>query len=272
MQGKKIIFSLFTKPWRTQSIEEIAQFASRLGFDGIEFPLRDGYQVEPSNAEKGLPQLVKKLSEYNLKVTSVASSTDENVFVGCAAAGIPLIRIMFGADLEKGYMNCESEMKKSIEKFLPLCEKYGVKVGIQHHYGPGISNSMELRHLIEDYDPKYIGAIWDAAHSGLAGEEPEQGLDIVWSHLCLVNFKAAYYKRKTGPEADEAQFERYFTTGRYGLTSWSRVVKYLSKRNYEGVICLTAEYTDELNVNKYIADDITYVKELVNKYYKDQAV
>lgn len=267
MGENKITYSIFTKPWKKQSVEELGQFVSGLGLNGIEFPLRDGYQVEPKDAEKGLPEIVKKLGEYNLKITSVASDTDENIFAGCAAAGIPLIRIMFGANLEKGYMNCEAEMKKSIEKFLPYCEKYGVKVGIQHHYGPGVSNSMEMRHILEGYDPKYVGAIWDAAHSGLAGEEPEQGLDIIWSHLCLVNLKTAYYKIKTGPEAEEAEFDRYFTTGRHGLVSWSRIIKYLKSRNYEGVICLPAEYTDEANVEKYIAEDIVYVKELVKKYY-----
>jgi sugar phosphate isomerase/epimerase len=262
MQDKKISFSVFTKPWKQQSIDELGKFISGLGFDGVEFPLRPGYQVEPDNAEKGLPELSRKLDEYGLKVTSVASGTDENIFAGCAAAGIPMIRIMFDADLEKGYMACEAGMKKSIEKFLPLCRKYGVKVGVQHHYGPMVSNSMELRHLLEDYDPQYVGAIWDAAHSGLAGEEPEQGLDIVWPHLCLVNLKTAYYRLKTGPEAPEAEFERYFTTGRHGLSSWPRIVKFLKKRDYSGVICLPAEYTDEAGVNKYIAEDIVYAKSL----------
>jgi len=267
LNDNKNMFSVFTKPWKKESVEELGQFVSGLGFNGIEFPLREGYQVEPKNAENELPELVKKMANYNLKITSVASSTEENVFAGCEAAGIPLIRIMCHADLEKGYMACEAEMKKSIEKLLPLCEKYGVQVGIQHHYGPGVSNTMELRHLLEGFDPKYVAAIWDAAHSGLAGEEPEQALDIIWPYLCLVNLKTAYYKINTGPEAEETQFQRYFTTGRHGLSSWSRIVKYLAKKNYEGVICLPAEYTDEPNVGKYIGEDIIYVKELIKKYY-----
>lgn len=265
MSDKKILFSVFTKPWKNLSINELAKFVSDLGFDGIEFPLRDGFQVKPANAEKGLPQLAKQLEDYGLKITSVASETEENIFAACARAGVPLIRIMLTADLEKGYLASEVDMRKKIEGFIPFCERYGVKVGIQNHFGPMVSNSMELHHLLEDYDPKYVGAIWDAGHSGLAGEEPEKGLDIVWSHLCLVNLKAAYYRLKNGPEAKEAEFERYFTTGRYGLCSYRRTIRYLKKRGYEGVICLPAEYTDEGNVNEYIAEDIAYVKELFNK-------
>ena len=58
--------------------------------------------------KKAYSQLTRQLGEYGLKITSVAAGTEENVFAGCAAAGIPLIRIMFGADIEKGYMASEA--------------------------------------------------------------------------------------------------------------------------------------------------------------------
>ena len=45
-----------------------------------------------------------------------------------------------------------------------------------------VQSAMGLLHLIEDFDPKHIGAIWDAAHSGLAGRSGDRP-DIVWSHL-----------------------------------------------------------------------------------------
>lgn len=259
---KKVTYSVFTKPWKTQSIDELGRFVSSLGFDGIEFPLRKGYQVMPENAEKGLPELASKMKDYGVEITSVASSTDEKVFAGCAKAGIPIIRIMVSIDPTIGYMASEAKAKKELESIIPLCERYGVKVGIQHHCGWDVQSAMGLLHLIEDFEPKYIGAIWDAAHSGLAGEEPEMGLDIVWSHLCMVNLKNAFYRRSNGPEAAEAKWERYFTTGWHGLSSWRRVAEYLKNKDYKGVLCLTAEYSEEDKVNEYIAQDIAYAKSL----------
>lgn len=262
---KKNLFSVFTKPWKNMSIEELGGFVSELGFDGIEFPLREGYQVEPQNAEKDLPNLAKKLDEYGVKILSVAATTDEYVFAACEAAGVPIIRIMAGVDRNLGYMGTEKKLKQRFEKLVPLCEKYGVKIGFQHHFGLMVSNTMEMLHLVEDFDPKYIGIIWDAAHSGLAGEEPEQALDIAWSHLCMVNFKNAFYRRVNGPEAEEAKWERFFTTGPHGLCSWSKAVEYLKKRGFEGTICLSAEYDDRENVDTYVAKDIAYIKSLFNK-------
>lgn len=262
MNKDRIIFSVFTKPWKTKSIEELGKFIHNLGFDGIEFPLRPGYQVEPQNAEKGLPELARRLDQFGVKITSIAGDMNQSVFAGCAEARIPVIRIMAGFDPKRGYLIGEKERQKDLEKMLPLCEKYKVKIGVQPHFGYMVSNSMELRHFVEPFDPKYIGAVWDAGHSGLAGEEPEQGLDIVWSHLCMVNLKNAFYRRVNGPEAKEAKWERYFTLGCHGLSSFSRIAAYLKSRDYQGVICLTAEYDAGDQAEELITQDIAYVKSL----------
>ncbi len=258
-------WSIFTKPWKTLSPEKLGELVSELGFNAVEFPLRPGFQVEPQNAERDLPRLNETLKQYGIRITSVASGTTENIFAACQAADIKLIRIMVGAQPELGFIKSMDAQRRSLDNLLPLCEKYGVTVGIQHHYGFGIFNTMEMRYLLNDYDPKYIGAVWDAAHSALAGELPEQAIDIIWDKLVLVNLKMAYYKRANGPEAEQAKFVPYFTTARQGAASWQDAADALNKRNYAGNICLPAEYTDEENVCKYVAEDLKYAKKLFDQ-------
>jgi sugar phosphate isomerase/epimerase len=48
---QEIPFAVFTKPWPNDSIEELADRALELGFDGAEMPVRPGFQVAPENAE-----------------------------------------------------------------------------------------------------------------------------------------------------------------------------------------------------------------------------
>ena len=267
---KQISISMFSKPWKEQSLEELAELTLKFGFTGIEFPLRDGYQAEPATAERTLPEASRVLGGYGVKITSVASVTDEHIFSACAMAGVPVIRIMFGNKLEKDYLEAEADMKRQIEKFLPFCEKYKIKVGIQQHCGPGINNSMEMLSLLREYDSNLVGGIWDAAHSGLAGEEPEQALDIIKSHLVLVNFKNAFYKRVNGPEAYEAKYAHHYTTGRQGLCSWPRAIKHLKKIGFYGNVCLTAEYSDHDNIDKYVMEDCEYIKLLINDVYGEE--
>lgn len=255
-------YSIFTKPWKDISVDELCRKVAGWGFNGIEFPLRSGYQIEPQNAEKELPIFAKAAASYGISIMSVASSTDENIFAACQAAEIPIIRIMAGFDLKKGYFNCEKEFQTYLDGLLPLCEKYNVKVGVQNHYGPMVFNSMELQHLLEKFDPKYIGAIWDSAHSGLSGELAEQALDIIWDKLLLVNLKNAYWKPENGPEAQKMHWKPFFTLGRFGMASYPDIIKYLVQHNYKGDICLPAEYTDEPLVEELAPVELLYVKEI----------
>jgi sugar phosphate isomerase/epimerase len=116
--------------------------------------------------------------------------------------------------------------------------------------------------LMDDLNPAHAGVVWDAAHDAFAGQQPEYGLDIVWSHLAMVNLKNGFFIRSNGPEAETAEWKRHFTTGRHGMAHWPRIAKYVKERNYSGVVCLTAEYTDLDNKDRYIAEDLVYAKSL----------
>ncbi len=257
-------YSIFTKPYRELTPDQLGKKVRSLGFDAVEFPLRPGYQLEPQHAEKGLPKLAHTLAQYGVAIASVASATDEACFAGCAAAGVKILRIMAMADAGKPYLMWEQDCKRYLSGLVPLCERYGVTVGVQNHFGRGASGTMELRRLVEDFDPLHIAAVWDAAHSGLAGEEAEQALDIIYDRMCLVNFKNAYYRRVNGPEADRALWQPYFTSGAHGQADYPRIVAYLKGRGYAGDICLPAEYTDEALVDVLAPADLRYVQSLMN--------
>ena len=256
----EISFSVFTKPWKC-GIDELGTKIAALGFDGIELPVRPGYPVTPDNVTEELPRATQQLAAHGLKIASIAGPTDEKTIAACAECGVPIIRICVGIDAD-GYMATEARLKREYDAVTPLLARYGVTLGIQNHNGRSICNAMGLRHLLEGYDPRQIAAVWDAAHNALDGEEPEMALDIVWPHLCMVNLKNAYRRRKNGPEASSAEWEVYWTTGPLGFASWQRVTAELKRRNYKGVVCLTAEYTDEHAVDRLIAADIAYARAL----------
>jgi sugar phosphate isomerase/epimerase len=254
-----IAFSVFTKPWKLP-IEELVRHVSQLGFAGIELPVRPGFQVRPEHVARDLPIAARQLSEQGVQIFSVAGPTDEPMIATCGELGIPIIRIMapIGDD---GYLATEARLQRELEALIPLLDKYGVTIGIQNHFGRYVCNASGLRHLVERFESRHVGIVWDCSHNALQGEDPELALDIVWSHLLMVNLKNAYWRRTSSPEAD-ARWDVYWTTGRQGLASWPRVVAELKRRQYQGVVCLTAEYSDEAAVNRFIAEDIAYAKEL----------
>lgn len=261
MSVGKITWSVFTKPWREMAVSALAAHVRQLGFDGIEFPVRPGYQVEPQNVRAGLPQLARQLADEGIKVLSVAGPTNEATIAACAEAGVPTIRICVSIG-DRPYLETVAQLQREYDALVPLLERYGVRIGIQNHNGRDVANAMAVRHLIGQYDPRHFGIVWDAAHEALAGTEPELALDIAWSHLCMVNLKNGFWLRTNGPEAPYAQWRTYWTSGRHGLASWPRVAAELQRRCYEGVICLTAEYSDHDAVDRLIAEDIAFAKSL----------
>jgi sugar phosphate isomerase/epimerase len=259
-------FSVFTKPWKETSPRELGVLVRGMGFDALEFPLRPGYQAEPQHAETELPKLANLLAEEGVRIDSVASELTPPVFAGCAKAGVGLIRTMFMPPAGEDYLVHEASFIAALEKAVPLCEQSGVKVGLQMHYGTGATNTAEMMRIVGRFDPRFIGAVWDAAHSGFAGEAPEQAIDLCWSHLCLVNFKNGFPCFMNRGADGEARFRQYMVQGPDGLCPWPRAVRYLQKKAYSGTWCMPAEYDDcaPEQVEKYASEDLIWLKKWVN--------
>ena len=258
----QITLTVFNKPWK-MALPELAKHIAMLGFDGVEMPVRPGYPVTPENVTSELPNAVRILGEHGLKIASIAGPTDEQTMAACAASGIPIIRICVGVRADEDYMEGEARLQREFAALVPLLDKHGVTLGLQNHVGNhDVCHAMGLRHLAENFDPKQIGLVWDAGHSGLEGEPPETALSIVWSHLCMVNLKSAFWRRTNGPEAEVAEWEPYWTTARQGRANWARVAAELLRRDYAGVVCLTAEYTQEHEVDRLITEDVAYARSL----------
>jgi sugar phosphate isomerase/epimerase len=258
-------FAVFVKPWKALTIPAVGSHVKQLGFDLIELPVRPGFACQPENIERDLPQAVKTLADLGVDVLNVTVAlplNDERLYAACAAAGVQMNRVIFGRD-GLGYWEAEARARRQLDAALPFCERYHVQIGIQHHYGGSVPiNSMGLYHLVKDYDPRYVGAIWDPAHNALMGEDPATGLEIVQSHLCVVNLKNAYWRKISGPEAAVAEWQVYWTTGRHGRASWRGVADKVKAMGYSGAICFSAEYTSEHEVDRLIVEDLAFARSL----------
>ncbi len=224
-------FTVFTKPWRTQSLSALGAFVKGLGFDGIELPCAPAIRSNPPPSRTDLPKAVRTLAAEGVKITSVAGSTDEATIAACAEAGVPIIRVCLDIPPGVAYLDHEARIWAAVRPpGAHSLRRYGVTIGVQNHSGRYIANAMGLRHLLERYTPAQVGAVLDPAHCALNGEIPELALDIVWSQLRMVNLKNVYWQRTNGPEAAVAQYQRHWTSGSQGLCSWEKIAAELQRR------------------------------------------
>ena len=256
-----VSFSAFTKPWPHKSVAELGAFVKNMGFDGIELPIRSGYQVELEGIAAELPRAAAELTGMGVQITSVAAEPDEVTIATCGDAGIPVIRVCtpIGAD---GYLASVAHAQRQYESLVPLLDRCGVTLGVQNHSGGFVSHALGLYHLLEPFDPRHVAAVWCPAHNAIGGEFPDTALDIVWPHLCQVKFKNVFWERKTGPEAEDVLWRPHWTSGRQGLASWPWVADELRKRGFEGVVCIDAEYDDHDAVDGLTAADLSFAQSL----------
>lgn len=260
--------AVFVKPWKALGLQELGAHVRGLGFEWIELPVRPGFPCQPETITTDLPRAVEILGAQGVRILNVTVDTrldDERMYAACAAAGIKLNRVMFHCR-DRNYWEAEAEARRKLDSAVKLCERYNVRIGVQNHVGGFVGvHEFGLHHLLQDYDPRYVGAIWDAAHNALEGMAPELALDVLADRLFIVNLKNAYWKRITGPEAPVADWKVYWTGGRHGRANWPRVVKKLRQMQYAGPICLTAEYSDETAVDRLIVEDLAFAQELLTQ-------
>lgn len=258
-------FAVFVKPWKRLSITDLGRHVRKLGFDLIELPVRPGFACEPETIERDLPRAVKLLAELGvgvLNVTVALPLDDERLYAACTEAGVRMNRVIFGRG-GLSYWEAEANARRQLDAAMPLCERYDFQIGVQNHYGGSVPlNSMGLHNLLRGCNPRHAGAIWDPAHNALQGEDPDTGLDIVQSHLCVINLKNAYWRRISGPEAEMAKWEVYWTSGRQGRASWPAVAEKVKRMGYTGPLCFSAEYSAEHDVDRLIVEDLAFAKTL----------
>jgi sugar phosphate isomerase/epimerase len=260
MNHQGISYSVFTKPWKLP-LPELGRFVRGLGFDGIELPVRPGFQVEPERVATDLPEAARRLADEGVRIFSIAGPADQPTIEACAGAGVPVIRIM--VELKKTDVLAQMEqIQREYDALVPHLDRAGVTLGLQNHCDWFVANAMGLHCLLEKYDPRHVAAVWDAAHNALEGEQPEIAIDILWPRLCMVNLKNAHRRPAGQGDSGEALWRVSWCTGREGIASWPRVAAELKWRGYRGVLCLTAEYDDEDRVDELVAEDLRFAKSL----------
>ena len=225
--------------------------ARELGFDGIDVSVRPGHPVHPANVETALPRvvaawkaagLVCPLATAPVTLIDPAAPEVEPLYAGCAAAGVPRVKIGFfpftpGAE----YWALVEAGRRALEGFARVGERYGVQTVYQVHSGPVLgSNCAGLMHLLRGLDPRWVGAYPDLGHLVLDGEDYPMGLAMLGDYLSIVAVKDAYHAPR--PEGSEPPYVPRFVRLGSGAVNWRRALGALKALRFDGAISVHTEY------------------------------
>ena len=212
--------SVFTKPWQNVALETLADQIAAWGFQGIELPVRKGFQVEPERAVDALPEAGAVFRKRGLRIFSVATQFDESMIRACAAADVSILRIMLPIDVSLGYRASVDRFRRTADSLTALLRETGVVAGVQNHAGNFVGSAVGLMEAIAPLDPAHFQAVLDLGHTALAGEPEPIALEVAAPRLAMVNLKNAV-RRETGRDRAGASTWAVQSSGGVCSVWWS---------------------------------------------------
>lgn len=155
----------------------------------------------------------------------------------CRAAqsiGCGQVRIGSGRyDGELGYWGSVEKSRAGLSRAVDVAEKYNVRAVIELHEHTMADGVLASWLLLRDFDPNYLGLIFDAANTRGVGFQPwPEALDILQDYLAHVHAKNLAFER----EGDEI---KYIHCGpAEGLCDWPPLMAELKRRGYDGWVSI----------------------------------
>ena len=246
----KVVF--FAKPLRGVDIPAVVERTKALEADGVEWPVREGFAVNPGNVRKALPQLVKAMASEGL---CVALCSCETRFVDAAAPYVePMLATMaehkvpylklgyFGYQPgQEDYWRAVARARGVLDAWRKLAEKHGVTVCCHTHSGLYLgSNAAGLMQLIRGFDPKHIAGYLDTGHLAVGGEEFPIACAMTGPYLKIVGVKDMKKVRAEEDGQTTAKVEG-FPLGQ-GAVDVARAFRTLTEAGFDGPVSVHFEY------------------------------
>lgn len=169
---------VFTKPFNSLSFDELAESISKLGFDGIEAPIRKGGHVDLEKIEDQLPKLVSSLKQYGLQITLMTSDINsvdkrsERILRAAAANGVTRYRLQYFRYAENRPIKDQlKQWTKQLKELADLNRELGLEGLYQNHAGRRLfgASVWDLAQVIDEVDSPNLGVAYDIRHAIVEG-------------------------------------------------------------------------------------------------------
>lgn len=170
---------VFTKPLQSLSFDDLAEQVAKLGFDGLEAPIRLGGHIEPEVVPDKLPTMVEALRKRGLKISIMTSGINdpdrvltEVILQTAAKLGIKRYRM--------GYLKYDpnipvakqlAEWRPQLRDLAAMNRDLGIRAVYQNHAGNGYLGAAlwDLQRVLDGISPKEIGVAYDIRHATVEG-------------------------------------------------------------------------------------------------------
>lgn len=217
-----------------------------VGYKKALWDVNSQWHISIDKLEEDLKSL-KTLGDANgIAICSLASGAPiadpvvlERFLAAAAAVNCPCIRVGApGYDGRTKYKEVLEQAIRNIETVEKLSKKHKVKCAFETHMLNIIPSASAAYQLVRNFDPDYVGIIYDPANAVVEGWE-NFGIDLLDKYIAHVHMKNLSWFPDKGGQVD------YFCDGRWrwvfsgimaGVSNWSKIIKALKAINYDHAI------------------------------------
>ncbi len=218
--------------------EEVVELLLRYGYEGVEWRVHPEFHLNPENMKEEVKEVSKICREAGLQIVALSpylplgSPLLEKVVYAAGEYGVPLVRIGVPSYTGKAcYWTLYDETKKKLEQFEKVGEKTGVKGVIEIHMGNIATSPSLAKWLLKDFNPRYVGAIFDPGNMIAEGYEAwKMGLEILGEHLAHCHAKnGGWFKQ-------DKEWKFSFVPMDEGIADWKDILHSLQAVGYDSWI------------------------------------
>ena len=269
----------FSKHFKEKSLSELIAIAHETGLDGWDLCVRPGYPVHPDNAHTALPDVVRQFAAEGVAIPMVTGNFDlvaidhptaVPILSAMDKAGVRFLKLgYYGFNpLKQDYWQEVSRIRRLWEGWQDLARRYSVRVCYHTHsdHCMGMDGGM-LAHLLQGFDPQYIGAYLDPAHILVEGEEFPVALSIVKDYLSLVALKDVIMNR-VEVNGHGKRSVNWLAAGK-GMVDWTSVFTELVRVKYDGPMSVHCEFVapNDPQFMASIRQEIAFFRQITSRFW-----
>ncbi len=243
---------VFTKFLKDRSLAELVELGRACGLDGYDLCVRPGYLINPQNVLEALPPAVSALARAGLAVPMLTTSIDlvdparpelEPLLRAMNRAGVRLLKIgYFPYDpFSQDYWEAVRQARMALAGWEKLARAYQLKI-CYHTHSLGFLgvNCASLMHLIDGFDPQFIGAFIDPVHLVIEGEAFPLGAAMLREYLSIASVKDVILRRVA--EAGHSAVELEVVPSGTGMVNFESVFSALRRFEFQGPLTVHCEF------------------------------
>lgn len=268
------------------TVDKLAAKAKDIGYDGIEWTV--GYKnalwdkskewhLSETEIEDESPKLRDICRKYKLEICALGTTVnyrevDRFIRVSKAAniLGCKYLRVVMPQyDPTVTYHELYKEAIGNLKIIQKTCKDCGVKALLETHPGSIIPGASSAIRILENFDPDYIGVVYDPGNMICEGYERWQmGIEILERYLTHIHVKnQGWFLKETN---GKKKWSCEPTSLKDGMVDYEEIMKGLKKIKYDGWLSLEdfrggyGCYPVGITTEEKIEEGITYLKGLIS--------